>query len=115
MRHSTVLNHANNKVLAKGNAIAISFTPLTSSQVLSYTPVDLSIVRINTRNEVQIFSANGVLIDSVSSISVAAPLLNVSPSHLDKTLKLELNLMGRSYQYKGQTVYLRKVTHLRNP
>jgi len=84
MRHSTLFGHANDKVLAKDNTLAISFTPLTAVQVLSYAKVDLSKVRVNTRNEVQIFDANGTLLESVFSISVAAPMLGVSASHLDK-------------------------------
>jgi hypothetical protein len=115
MRHSTLMNHIQNKILAVNNTLALSFTPLTPTQIMEFISVDLSKVRIATRSEVHIYNTKGEFITSFSSTTKAAPSLGVSRQLLNRHLTDKLDLQGRSFLYKGEKVYLRKVVHLRNP
>lgn len=95
MRHSTIMSHINNKVLALNNSVALSFIPLSPAQVAGFTKAANK--RVDTRIEVLIYNLDGKQIYSYPSISKAAANLGMTIKGLNTDIYVGRNLQGKVY------------------
>lgn len=118
MRWSTLMGHINNQTLALGDTIAISTRPLSALEIQAYKPANLTPLqhsrRNPVRNEILLYDTtgaplleNGVQVKFPSIIG-AAPHLGYSAALLQRHAKVELNLRGKRFVYKGQEVLVTK-------
>jgi hypothetical protein len=95
MRHSTIMKHIDDKVLALDNTLALSFTPLTPSQVSAFIKAPKK--RVDTRVEVLIYSLDGHQLFSYPSITQAAPHVGMAVAGLKTDIYVGRNLRGKTY------------------